>query len=125
MRCSLPKVYGDIDEMVCRKEFNHVAKADFDSVEGDHVKESIRAIIYRGDLYVIPDNGLADVQSRGFATLSAINRALLAYPDRGQLPNCEFRIYVGDTAGHGNDSLWVYTKPVESETEVDAGLWLL
>lgn len=119
---AFPKLYGDIDEMVSRRESNHIAKADFDSVEGDHVAKSIRAMIYRGELYLISDDGLADFQSRGFATLHAINRALLTYPDRGQLPNCEFRIYVGDMAGLGDDSLWVYTKPIESETE---NLWLM
>ena len=119
---AFPKLYGDIDEMVSRRQSNHIAKADFDSVKGDHVAKSIQAMIYRGELYVISDDGLADFQSRGFATLHAINRALLTYPDRGQLPNCEFRIYVGDMAGLGDDSLWVYTKPIESETE---NLWLM
>ena len=119
---AFPKLYSDIDEMVSRRELNHIAKANFDAVEGDHVAKSIRAMVYRGELYVISDDGLEDFQSRGFATLHAINRALLTYPDRGQLPNCEFRIYVGDMAGHGNDSLWVYTKPIESETE---NLWLM
>lgn len=122
-QCSaaFPKLYADIDEMVSRRELNHVAKADFDSVEGDHVGSSIRAMIHRGELYIISDDGLADYQSRGFATLHAINRALMAYTDRAQLPNCEFRIYVGDMA-QGDDTLWVYTKPVESDTE---NLWLM
>ena len=102
---AFPKLYGDIDEMVSRREFSHVAKADFDPVEGDHVAKSRRAMIYTGDSYVISDDGLADFQSRGFATLHAINRALLTHPHRVQLPNCEFRIYVGDTAGLGDDSL--------------------
>lgn len=124
MQCStaFPKLYCDVDEMVSRRNANHITKADFDAVEGDHVSYSIRAMIHSGELYIISDDGLAYYQSRGFATLHAINRALLAYPDRAQLPNCEFRIYIGDLAGQGNDTLWVYTKPMESDTD---NLWLM
>ena len=123
-QCSaaFPKLYSDVDEMVSRRRQNHIAKADFDAVEGDHVKRSIRAMIHNGELYIISDDGLAKVQSRGFATLHAINRALLAYPNRARLPNCEFRVYVGDFAGRGNDTLWVYTKPISSAAE---NLWLM
>ena len=123
-QCSaaFPKLYGDIDEMVSRRKANPIAKADFDSVEGDHVRSSIRAMIHNGELYIISDDGLAELQSRGFATLHAINRALLAYPNRARLPDCEFRVYVGDSAGQGNDTLWVYTKPMDSDSE---NLWLM
>ena len=123
-QCSaaFPKLYSDVDEMVSRRENNHISRTDFDSVEGDHVQKSIRAMIHNGELYIVSDDGLAALQSRGFATLHAINRALLTYPDRAQLPNCEFRVYVGDFAGQGGDTLWVYTKPVESDTE---NLWLM
>ena len=123
-QCSaaFPKLYTDIEEMVSRRRSNHISKAHFDSVEGDHVNFSIRAMIYNGGLYIVADDGRADFQSRGFATLHAINRALLAYPDRAQLPNCEFRVYLADYAGSGEDSLWVYTKPISLETE---NLWLM
>ena len=123
-QCStaFPKLYSDIDEMVARRNNNRIAKAEFDSVDGDHVTSSIRTMVYDDELYIIRDDGLAKLQSRGFATLHAINRALLAFPDRTRLPNCEFRINVGDYAGQGNDSLWVYTKPMDLETE---NLWLM
>lgn len=123
-QCSaaFPKLYSDVDEMMSRRQTNHITREDFDSVEGDHGRFSIRAMIHDGDLYIISGDGLHGVQSRGFATMHAINRALLAYPSRVQLPNCEFRVYVGDKAGQGSDTLWVYTKPIESDTD---SLWLM
>ena len=121
-QCStaFPKLYGDIDDMVSRRKTSHVAKEDFDSVVDDG--NSIRAMIHSGELYIIADGGLTGLQSRGFATVHAIDRALLAYPARARLPNCEFRLYVGDFAGQGDDTLWVYTKPVDSDAE---NLWLM
>lgn len=40
-QCSaaFPKLYNDVDEMISRRQANHIAKADFDSVEGDHVRD--------------------------------------------------------------------------------------
>lgn len=123
-QCSaaFPKLYGDIEEMTSRRQTNHIAKEDFDSVKGDHVRDSVRAMIHNGELYIISGDGLDRVYSRGFATMHAINRALLAYPNRVDLPNCEFRVYVGDLVGQGSDTLWVYTKPIDSDTDT---LWLM
>ena len=84
---AFPKLYGDIDEMVSRRELNHVAKADFDSVEGDHVEKSIRAMIYRGELYVISDDGLAELQSRGLP--HCMRYIALCWPTRTEI---NFRI---------------------------------
>ena len=119
---AFPKLYSDVEEMVSRRKGNPITKVEFDSVEGEHVMNSVRAMIHDGELYVVSDDGMANTQSRGFATLHAINRALLAYPDRARLPNCEFRVYVGDIADQGNDTLWVYTKHIDSEAD---NLWLM
>ena len=123
-QCSaaFPKLYSDVEEMVSRRSSKHIAKADFDSIEEEHVRNSIRAMIHNGELYIISDDGLAALQSRGFATLHAINRALLTYPDRARLPNCEFRVYAGDLAGQESGALWVYTKPIASDSD---NLWLM
>ena len=91
--------------MISRRKFNHVVKADFNAVKRNHIAKSIRAIIYKEELYIIFDNELENFQSREFAILYTINRALLIYPDRDQLPNCEFKIYVDDMTDYENDSL--------------------
>ena len=109
---AFPKLYSDIDEMVSRRKDRHLTKEDFDSVEDDAT--SIRAMVHSGELYIIADGGLTGLQSRGLATVHAIDRALLAYPARTRLPNCEFRLYVGDSAHQRRDTLWVYTKPMDS-----------
>ena len=121
-QCStaFPKLYDDIDEMVSRRKTSHVAKEDFDSVKDD--RSSIRAMIHSGELYIITDGGLTGHQSRGFATVHAINRALLAFPARARLPNCEFRLYAGDNPGERDDTLWVFTKSIDSVTD---NLWLM
>ena len=124
-QCSaaFPKLYSDVDEMMSRRQTNHIAKEDFDSVKGDHLQDSVRAMIHNGELYIISGDGFGRIYSRAFATMHAINRALLAYPNRVELPNCEFRVYVGDKfAGQGSHTLWVYTKPIDSDTD---SLWLM
>lgn len=118
------KLYCDVNEMVPRRKTNHTAKADMASVITEHQVSAIRAVIHNGELYIISDDGLAVYQSRGFATLHAINRALLAYPDRARLPNCECRLYIGDLVDQitSNDTLWVSTKRIGSDTNL---LWLM
>ena len=113
-RCSFafPKLYTSIHEMVARHASNHIKEEDLDAeMSGDHsVNLPFKVMIFEGDIFVIDDRGLTGYYgTRLFATLDSIHRALVAFPDRAQLPNCEFIISVGDQPALG-PPVWAYTK---------------
>ena len=83
-----------------------------------------RAMIYNGNLYIIETKSQAeDHRRKTVATLSSIHRALVAYPNRNDLPNIEFVFSVEDKAedvsGDGHP-LWVLAR-----TALEESLWLM
>ena len=114
IQCSsaFPKLYTSVDEMVARHASNPIRAKDLDAtMTGEHaVILPVKAMIYRGELFIIDDEGMTDwYGTRLFATLDSIHRALVAFPDRAQLPNCEFLISWGDRPALGAP-VWGYTK---------------
>ena len=114
LQCSsaFPKLYTSIDEMVARHTSNPIRADSLDAeMTGDHaVTGPVKALIFKGELFVIEDKGMTDYYgTRLFATLDAIHRALASFPDRAQLPNCEFLISWGDKPARGAP-VWGYTK---------------
>ena len=125
-RCSsaFPKLYGSIDEMVARHISKPItAKRLNDEMTGDHaVTLPVKAMIFEGKLFVIDDRGMTDYYgTRLFATLDSLHRALVSFPDRAQLPNCEFIISWGDKPARGVP-VWGYTKMDNPEYE---DTWLM
>lgn len=113
-QCSsaFPKLYTSIDEMVDRHASNPITPKSLDAkMTGDHaVTLPVRAMIFEGQLFVIDDTGMTDYYgTRLFATLDSLHRALVSFPDRAQLPNCEFIISWGDRPALGAP-VWGYTK---------------
>ena len=113
-QCSsaFPKLYTPIHEMVARHASNPIKSKHLDAkLSGEHaVVLPVKAMIFEGQLFVIDDQGMTDYYgTRLFATLDAIHRALVAFPDRAKLPNCEFVISWGDRPALGAP-VWAYTK---------------
>ena len=113
-QCSsaFPKLYTSIDEMVARRATKPIKAKELNAqMTGDHaVTLPVKAMIFEGELFIIEDKGMTSYYgSRLFATLDSINRALVSFPDRAQLPSCEFIISWGDKPALGVP-LWAYTK---------------
>ena len=113
-QCSsaFPKLYTSIHEMVARHASNPIKESDMDvKMSGDHaVTLPVKVMIFEGEIFVVDDEGMTDYYgTRLFATLDSIHRALVAFPDRAQLPNCEFIISWGDQPAFG-PPVWAYTK---------------
>ena len=109
---AFPKLYTSIHEMVARHSSNSIQAKHLNAkMTGDHaVTLPVKAMIYQGELFVIDDQGMTDYYgTRLFATLDSIHRALVSFPDRKQLPSCEFIISWGDQPAHGAP-VWAYTK---------------
>lgn len=114
IQCSsaFPKLYTSIDEMVARHASNPIRAKNLDGkMSGEHaVMLPVKAMIFQGELFIVDDQGMTDwYGTRLFATLDSIHRALVAFPDRRQLPNCEFVISWGDRPALGVP-VWAYTK---------------
>ena len=125
-QCSaaFPKLYSSIHEMVERHAENPIRAKDLDGkMTGENaVTAPVKAMIYEGELFVVSDEGMTDYYgTRLFATLDALHRALVSYPDRAQLPNCEFVISWGDKPALGVP-VWGYTK---KDTEEYYDTWLM
>ncbi len=98
--------------MVARRASDPIQAKHLDAqLTGDNaVTLPVKAMIFQGRLFVISDEGMTDYYgTRLFATLESIHRALVSFPDRAQLPNCEFIISWGDKPAHGAP-VWGYTK---------------
>ena len=113
-QCSsaFPKLYTSINEMVARHSSNPIKAKHLNAkMTGENaVTLPVKAMIFEGELFVIDDEGMTDwYGTRLFATLDSIHRALVAVPDRAQLPNCEFIISWGDKPALG-PPVWAYTK---------------
>lgn len=114
VQCSsaFPEFYTSIHEMVTRHASNPISPTQLDaSLTGDNaVTLPVKAMIVQGELFVIDDQGMTDYYgTRLFATLDSIHRALVSFPDRVQLPSCEFIISWGDKPALGAP-VWGYTK---------------
>ncbi|KAL9637137.1 MAG: hypothetical protein Q9164_002390 [Protoblastenia rupestris] len=121
LQCStaFPKLYADIDSMVESFKIKSITKEQIDSQSLQGPK--FKAMIYDGELFLLSDQGLEEPNTRGMATIHAINRALVAYPDRRELPNIEFVIYTQD-GPPGEDPIWGYTK--KSGRDYD-NIWMI
>lgn len=109
---AFPKLYTSIHEMVARHSSNPIKQNHLDAkLSGDAaVTLPVKVMIFEGEIFVTDDQGMTDFYgTRLFATLDSIHRALVAFPHRAQLPNCEFIISWGDQPAHGAP-LWGYTK---------------
>lgn len=70
-------------------------------------------------MYVLDFGNMQYTFSRGKATLSSLNRALAAYPDRKNLPDIEF-VFSTDDFSTGQSPVWTYSKHPDEE-----GVWLM
>lgn len=114
VQCSsaFPKLYTSIHEMVARHASNPIKAKHLNAkLTGERaVTLPVKVMIFQGELFVIDDEGMTDwYGTRLFATLDSLHRALVAFPDRAQLPSCEFIISWGDQPAHGAP-VWAYSK---------------
>lgn len=119
LQCSsaFPRLYTSIDDMVARHASNPIRAKDLNAeLHGDHaVTLPVKAMIFGGEMFVIEDKGMTDFYgTRLFATLDSLHRALVSFPDRANLLNCEFIILWGDKPARGAP-VWGYTKKDSSE----------
>jgi len=126
-QCSaaFPELTYEIDRAVEYRKDKLGGRITEDEVDVSWAPDSmIRAMIHDNQLYIIDANHVEDVRERPrtLATLSAIHRAITAYP--GKLPNIEFSFSVHDWALHptgaSNRTTWSYTRSGDQEK-----LWLM
>jgi len=121
---AFPKQYADIDLMVSRRKQNPITAAELETHNLHGAK--VKAMIYDGSLYILSDQGLREPFSRGMATAHSLHRALMAYPDRKSLPNCEFVLFTQDHARF-QGPVWGYAKmerPDETGEDYE-DVWLM
>ncbi|CZR61919.1 related to DUF821 domain protein [Phialocephala subalpina] len=109
---AFPDLFKDIDRAVKSREYHHITVGELDKTP--HIGGYIRGLVYDQQLYVISAGNA--VNSRTFATLLAMHRAIVTSPE--PLPNIEF-IFVADDLAPG-DALWAYSRQEEDEK-----VWLM
>lgn len=125
---AFPLLYKEIDRAVAYRRRNKIRVEELDTAwRGDGI---VRAMIWNNQLYIIEGRGVWDKnhRPRSIATLHAIHRAVIAYPD--VLPNIEFTVTHHDfaeTGGpHVHHTTWAYSRLPEHESlwlMPDFGLW--
>ncbi|EAW14241.1 DUF821 domain protein [Aspergillus clavatus NRRL 1] len=116
-RVAFPKLFVEIDKSVTMRREKPVTFREVDGVSVDD--GMVRAAIYRGELYVIDYAAMPYTYSRAKATLNALHRALMAFPDRHSLPNVEF-VFTTDDFSNTPGPIWSYSKRDE-----DDSIWLM
>ena len=120
---AFPGLYEDVNRGV--KYWSENGNITMGTLNDVHLVNGLtRAMIYKGDLYVIATKSKAeDHRRKTVATLASMHRALTSYPDRRKLPNIEFIFSIEDKAddvsGDGHP-LWVLARRAPEES-----LWLI
>ncbi|EEQ33050.1 hypothetical protein McanMca71_003766 [Microsporum canis] len=113
-RCqsAFPGLFEEIDRAKRERTYRHISRNEIDSITPKN--GYIRAMIYNQQLYIIHRNGT--IYSREYATLQALNRAIVSSPD--PLPNIEFVFNTDDKV----DSVaqWGYARRPQ-----DKDMWLM
>ncbi|PKY07178.1 hypothetical protein P168DRAFT_324613 [Aspergillus campestris IBT 28561] len=114
---AFPKLFVEADKSVEGRKANLVKYEELDEL----VMEDgmFRALIYNGELYVVDYADMTYTQTRAKSTLSSLNRALQAVPDRHNIPNVEF-VLSSDDFSNGKGPVWSYSKRDEDST-----VWLM
>ncbi|KUL89795.1 hypothetical protein ZTR_00463 [Talaromyces verruculosus] len=131
---AFPKMFIEIDKSVAqRKETNNpITFKEIDSRKrlGQGMA---RAMIYKGDLYIIEYGDMMYTASRAKSTLHSLHRALVAMPDRESLPSIEFHFssddFVWDDLKLAGGPVWSYSKrdsaDIDEEDVDDSNIWLM
>ncbi|EEP76529.1 hypothetical protein UREG_01378 [Uncinocarpus reesii 1704] len=116
-RIAFPKLFAEIEKSVSARRGK---KIEYEELASRTLEDGmVRAIIYNGELRIVNFEGHEFTFTRAKATLSSLNRALTAIPDRRSLPNIEF-IFSADDFTHGPGPIWTYSKRDE-----DSWAWLM
>ncbi|KAJ5155187.1 hypothetical protein N7492_007990 [Penicillium capsulatum] len=107
---AFPKLYTELDKSASLRKGDPIT---FEDVNSRVMLEGMgRLLIDQGQLFVVDYFETPNQQTRARATLSAIQRALVAFPDRHLLPTIEFFIDENDNPDQpeGRKVIWAYTK---------------
>nr|BAV69316.1 putative glycosyltransferase [Penicillium brasilianum] len=117
---AFPKLFGEIEKSVLLRQGTRITYRDLDS--RDVEDGMVRAIIDRGQLYIVEYAPMPVTASRARATLNSLHRALTATPDRHLLPSIEFIFTTEDFANDptGKGPVWAYSK-----RDADDSVWLM
>ncbi|KAL1969247.1 hypothetical protein VTN77DRAFT_501 [Rasamsonia byssochlamydoides] len=91
-QCQLafPKLFVEIDKSVALRTSSNrpITWKELNSRKvGDGM---VRVIVHRGELYIVSFGAMPYTFSRAKATLHSLHRALIAFPNRAELPSVEF-----------------------------------
>ncbi|QKX55251.1 uncharacterized protein TRUGW13939_02343 [Talaromyces rugulosus] len=92
-----------------------------------------RAMIYKGELYIIDYGDMTYTATRAKSTLNSLHRALVAMPDRESLPSIEFHFsaddFIWDNLKLEGGPVWSYSKrdtaDIEEGAVDDTNIWLM
>ncbi|KAJ5675205.1 uncharacterized protein N7477_005139, partial [Penicillium maclennaniae] len=117
---AFPKLFVEIMKSADLRREDRLSYKDLDSREVEN--GMVRAIIDRGELYIVEFAAMPVTASRARATLSSLQRALLAFPDRQHLPSIEFVFTTEDFAPNPTapGPIWAYSK-----RDGDDSVWLM
>ncbi|KAL4952704.1 glycosyl transferase family 90-domain-containing protein [Aspergillus filifer] len=135
---AFPKLYTSIDrtantlfqknKLITYEQIDTLHKAGGVDGNGNGL---IRGAIIKGQLHIIDFGPQPYTFSRGKATLHALNRALVADPEKKTLPDVEFVLSTDDFTPVGMGPVWSYSKRVLSEEGEgeeegnDSNVWLM
>ncbi|CAI7594111.1 unnamed protein product [Penicillium bialowiezense] len=125
-RIAFPKLFSEIDKSSQLKANTRISYGELDSRAVDD--GMVRAIVDRGQLYIVDYAPMPVTASRARATLNSLQRALTAFPHRDLLPSIEFTFTTEDFAENTQapGPIWAYSKR-DSDTSVwlmpDFGYW--
>jgi hypothetical protein len=120
-RSAFPKLFVELDKSVALYRDKPIT---FKSIDArPHTDGQVRVLIHKGRMRILEFGWMNRTESRAKSTLSGIYRAIMAAPDRSQIPDVEFIFDTEDYTEEENAHLgpiWTYTK-----REQDKGNWLM
>ncbi|KAI9926492.1 hypothetical protein ASPWEDRAFT_118903 [Aspergillus wentii DTO 134E9] len=116
---AFPKLFVEIDKSASWRREND-KRITFKDLESRTVEDGmVRGMIVQGELYIIDFAKMPVTYSRAKATLNSLHRALMAFPERHNLPDIEF-IFTSEDFSDGQGPVWSYSKRDEDES-----VWLM
>ncbi|KAE8356741.1 glycosyl transferase family 90-domain-containing protein [Aspergillus coremiiformis] len=116
-RLAFPKLFIEVDKSAGLAKQHPITLRDLDDIPIEN--GIVRGIIYHGELYVVEFGPMPYTFTRGKATLQALNRALISFTGRENLPDIEF-VFTTHDFSTVEKPIWSYAKRDEENA-----VWLM
>ncbi|KAF9886562.1 hypothetical protein FE257_011334 [Aspergillus nanangensis] len=117
-RSAFPLLFTELEKTSDARKDNPIT---YNELEELPVEDGmVRAIIDKGELYIVDFGAMPVTFSRGKATLHSLHRALASFPASASLPPIEFIFTTEDYSNPTTSPIWSYSKRDE-----DTSIWLM